>query len=162
MKPASLRQKLEESLEAVRKVTSWAPEVAVILGTGLGNLARRIKTEAEVNYSAIPHFPRVTVESHAGKLVFGTLSGKKVAALEGRFHAYEGYSMEEVVGCRGAFGSYVPPKFGRRKFGPAGQKPGAHGRLNSKLPGHGLRKSVDLCIFCQKLHQKEKIGRAAP
>ena len=97
MKPGSLRQKLEESLEAVRKVTSWAPEVAVILGTGLGNLARRIKTEAEVNYSAIPHFPRVTVESHAGKLVFGTLSGKKVAALEGRFHAYEGYSMEEVT-----------------------------------------------------------------
>ena len=97
MKPGSLRQKLEESLGAVRKITSWTPEVAIILGTGLGNLARRIKTEAEVIYSGIPHFPRVTVESHAGKLVLGTLSGKKVAALEGRFHAYEGYSMEEVT-----------------------------------------------------------------
>ncbi|MBI2166659.1 MAG: purine-nucleoside phosphorylase [Candidatus Omnitrophica bacterium] len=97
MKPGSLRQRLEESLGAVRKITSWTPEVAIILGTGLGNLARRIKTEVEVTYSGIPHFPRVTVESHAGKLVLGTLSGKKVAALEGRFHAYEGYSMEEVT-----------------------------------------------------------------
>lgn len=97
MTAGSLWKSLEESLKAVRKATSWAPEIAIILGTGLGNLARRIKTEAEITYSEIPHFPKVTVESHAGKLVLGTLSGKKVAALEGRFHAYEGYSMEEVT-----------------------------------------------------------------
>ncbi len=97
MKPNRLGEALEESRGAVREKTSWVPEAAVILGTGLGNLARRIQTEKIVSYSEIPNFPQTTAESHKGQLVFGTLSGKKVVAMEGRFHAYEGYSMEEVT-----------------------------------------------------------------
>lgn len=94
---APLLQKIQESAKAVRKKTSWVPEVAVILGTGLGNLAKKIKAETALKYSSIPHFPVSTVESHAGQLLFGTLAGKKVAAMEGRFHFYEGYSLEEVT-----------------------------------------------------------------
>lgn len=97
MKPGLLWQSLEESLAAVRQKTSTVPEIAIILGTGLGNLARRIQTEKVIPYAEIPNFPKVTAESHAGQLVFGTLSGKKVAAMEGRFHAFEGYSMAEVT-----------------------------------------------------------------
>lgn len=97
MKPKPLGEALEESRKAVRSRTSWTPEVAIILGTGLGNLTRRIETEKIVSYSEIPNFPRTTAESHKGQLVFGALSGKKVAAMEGRFHAYEGYSMQEVT-----------------------------------------------------------------
>lgn len=93
----SLRQNLDEAVQAIRKKISWQPEVAIVLGTGLGNLARRVKVEAAFSYSQIPHFPVSTVESHKGELVLGTLSGKKVAVMEGRFHAYEGYSMQEVT-----------------------------------------------------------------
>lgn len=97
MKPTALWEALQQSSDAVRHQTAFVPEVAIILGTGLGDLTRRIHTETVIPYSEIPHFPRTTAESHKGQLVFGTLSGKKVAAMEGRFHAYEGYSMEEVT-----------------------------------------------------------------
>ncbi len=94
---AQLLNQVQESVQAIRKKTSWMPEVAIILGTGLGNLAKRIKREAEIDYGKIPHFPVSTVQSHAGNMVFGTLSGKKVVAMEGRFHFYEGYTPQEVT-----------------------------------------------------------------
>lgn len=72
-------------------------EVGIVLGTGLGALADEIEVSHELNYSDIPHFPQSTVESHAGKLLFGTLSGKLVVAMQGRFHYYEGYDMKEVT-----------------------------------------------------------------
>lgn len=97
MKPGALWKDLEAAAAAIRKQTDFKPDIAIVLGTGLGNLAKRIKTELELPYSKIPNFPVSTVESHKGQLVLGTLSGKKVAAMEGRFHAYEGYSMEEVT-----------------------------------------------------------------
>lgn len=97
MKPAPLSQALQEAEEAVRRKTSSTPAVGIILGTGLGDLSRRIQVEASIPYSEIPHFPETTAESHKGQLVFGTLSGKKVVAMEGRFHAYEGYSMPQVT-----------------------------------------------------------------
>jgi len=93
----SLWQNLEEALGAIRKKISWKPEVAVVLGTGLGNLVQRVKAEAVFPYSQIPHFPVSTVESHKGQLVFGALAGKRVVVMEGRFHGYEGYSMQEVT-----------------------------------------------------------------
>lgn len=96
-KSGSLWQDLEEALSAIRQKVSWKPDVAVILGTGLGNLAKRVKVETVFPYSKIPHFPVSTVESHKGELVFGTLSAKKVVVMEGRFHGYEGYSMQEVT-----------------------------------------------------------------
>jgi purine-nucleoside phosphorylase len=92
-----LLNQMRESAAFIKSKTKIVPEIAIILGTGLGNLAKKIKKETEIDYAEIPHFPVSTVESHAGKLLFGTLAGKKVAAMEGRFHFYEGYSAAEVT-----------------------------------------------------------------
>ncbi len=72
-------------------------QVGIILGTGLGGLVKDIKVKSQIDYSEIPHFPVSTVESHSGKLILGSLSGKNIVAMQGRFHFYEGYSMNEVV-----------------------------------------------------------------
>ncbi len=81
---------MDEAVATVRDRTAFAPEVAVILGTGLGELAREIELECEIGYENIPGFPLSTVESHAGRLLFGDLGGKRVVAMQGRFHRYEG------------------------------------------------------------------------
>jgi len=83
--------------DAVRSVTPFEPTIGIILGTGLGQLAREIEVAATVPYDRIPGFPVPTVESHAGRLLFGTLGGKSVAALQGRFHRYEGYDLAHVT-----------------------------------------------------------------
>ena len=85
------------ALETVRATTDSDPDVAVILGTGLGGLVEEIEVSAEIAYEDIPGFPLSTVESHAGRLLFGILGGKKVVAMQGRFHRYEGYSMQQIV-----------------------------------------------------------------
>jgi purine-nucleoside phosphorylase len=92
-----LRTHAEEALASLRARTSLAPQIGIILGTGLGGLAREIVAETVVDYADIPHFPLSTVESHHGKLIFGTLAGKSVVAMQGRFHFYEGYSLGEVT-----------------------------------------------------------------
>lgn len=74
-----------------------APQVAIVLGTGLGQLASEITDTYEFSYKDIPHFPVSTVEGHDGKLIFGRLGGKEILAMKGRFHYYEGYSMQEVT-----------------------------------------------------------------
>jgi purine-nucleoside phosphorylase len=89
--------KIHEAVEFIRTKTGSEAAVGIILGTGLGALAREIKTEIELAYSDIPHFPVSTVESHAGKLIFGTLGGKNVVAMQGRFHFYEGYTMQQIT-----------------------------------------------------------------
>ena len=71
--------------------------IGIILGTGLGGLVKDIEIVSEIDYSEIPYFPVSTVESHSGKLIFGKLSGKNIVAMQGRFHFYEGYSMDEVT-----------------------------------------------------------------
>ncbi len=73
------------------------PSIGIILGTGLGGLSREIKPDAVVEYGDIPHFPLSTVESHHGKLIFGSLGKKHVVAMQGRFHRYEGYSLQQVT-----------------------------------------------------------------
>ena len=73
------------------------PEIGIVLGTGLGKLIHEIEIEKEISYSEIPHFPEATVEFHSGKLIYGTLSGKKVIVMSGRFHLYEGYNLWEVT-----------------------------------------------------------------
>lgn len=73
------------------------PEIGIVLGTGLGQLVQHIQIEKEVDYADIPNFPISTVESHSGKLIFGTLEGKKVVVMQGRFHLYEGYSLQEIT-----------------------------------------------------------------
>ena len=92
------------ALDAIRRAASivrerWrgTPSTGVILGTGLGALAKRIEVEATIEYVDIPGFPLSTVESHAGRLLCGTLGGKSVVAMQGRFHRYEGYSLREVT-----------------------------------------------------------------
>jgi purine-nucleoside phosphorylase len=82
---------------AVRNRTSATPPVGIILGTGLGGLAEDIAVETRIPYGDIPGFPLSTVESHAGQLLFGQLGGKSVVAMQGRFHRYEGYSLQEVT-----------------------------------------------------------------
>lgn len=96
-KKSGLIEKISQSVAGIRRITDWRPDIAVILGTGLGNFAKKIKAEANIDYASIPNFPVSTVESHAGNLLFGTLGDKKVAAMEGRFHFYEGYSLEDVT-----------------------------------------------------------------
>lgn len=92
-----LKSKIEETAQFIRKEFKDTPDIAIILGTGLGNLAEKIKEKKAIAYSKIPNFPVSTVASHKGELVFGKIGDKKVVALEGRFHYYEGYSLEEVT-----------------------------------------------------------------
>ncbi len=92
-----LRERIDQAAEAIRARSKTVPQVGIILGTGLGALAAKIDTEVEVDYADIPGFPRSTAPGHAGKLIVGTLAGRPVVAMEGRFHRYEGYSMQEVT-----------------------------------------------------------------
>jgi len=85
------------AVRAVRARCALAPDVAVILGTGLGALAEQIDAEAQIPYEEIPGFPLSTVETHAGRLLLGRLGGKRVVAMQGRFHRYEGYGLAEVA-----------------------------------------------------------------
>ncbi len=90
-------EKIKQTAEFLKETTACHPTVGIILGTGLGGLVNEIEVEHSIAYENIPNFPVSTVEGHSGKLIFGTLGGKNVVALQGRFHFYEGYSMEEVV-----------------------------------------------------------------
>jgi purine-nucleoside phosphorylase len=94
---SQLYDQLQESLQYIRSRTAMAPRFGIILGTGLGNLTDDIETEAEIPYAEIPHFPESTVQSHKGKLVFGRLGGVPVVCMAGRFHYYEGYSMQQIT-----------------------------------------------------------------
>ena len=89
--------KIKESVSFIQNIYKETPAVGIVLGSGLGSFTSEINIEKEIAYSAIPHFPISTVEGHSGKLIFGELSGKKVVAMAGRFHYYEGYTTEEVV-----------------------------------------------------------------
>jgi len=92
-----LQSQIAQSLKVIREKTDAVPEIGIILGTGLGKLADRIEKTCEINYENIPHFPLSTVENHAGKLIFGKLAGRRIVAMQGRFHYYEGYSLQEVT-----------------------------------------------------------------
>jgi purine-nucleoside phosphorylase len=95
--PSSLYEKAESAASTVRERISISPRIAIILGSGLGSFAERVETAKVIPYSDIPHFPRPTVEGHSGRLVAGTVSGTPVVVMQGRVHAYEGYSPEEVT-----------------------------------------------------------------
>src|SRR5690606_1773241 len=80
-----------------RKIGDFTPEFGIILGTGLGKLVSEIEVKYEFMYANIPNFPISTVEFHTGKLIFGYLNGRKVVAMQGRLHYYEGYDMQEIT-----------------------------------------------------------------
>jgi purine-nucleoside phosphorylase len=88
--------RVAETVQAVRARTGLTPEVAIVLGTGLGALAEVIEADAVIPYADLPGFAVPTVESHAGRLLLGTLAGRPVAAMQGRFHLYEGYALDRV------------------------------------------------------------------
>jgi len=90
-------EKFKESVAYINSQTKVNPSVGIILGTGLGGLVKEIKIIDEIPYENIPNFPVSTVESHSGKLIFGELGGKHVVAMQGRFHYYEGYSLQQVT-----------------------------------------------------------------
>jgi purine-nucleoside phosphorylase len=92
-----LYDRVQAAARTIRDRSPRRPAAAIILGTGLGGLAKEIKTEAVIPYEEIPGFPLSTVEAHAGRLILGTLSGKPVVAMQGRFHRYEGYSLQQVT-----------------------------------------------------------------
>jgi purine-nucleoside phosphorylase len=94
---AELRERIAEAVGTIQGRSALRPEVAIILGTGLGGLADRIEVEAEIPYAEIPHFPLSTVESHTGRLLLGRLGGRPVVAMHGRFHRYEGYTLQQVT-----------------------------------------------------------------
>jgi len=89
--------KHEEAVKYIKKLHPEEYSIGIILGTGLGGLVNDIEIKSAIDYSEIPNFPVSTVESHSGKLIFGKLSGKNIIAMQGRFHYYEGYSMDEVT-----------------------------------------------------------------
>ncbi|RYD79991.1 MAG: purine-nucleoside phosphorylase [Sphingobacteriales bacterium] len=90
-------QKIKEATDYINNIIKEAPIAGIVLGSGLGNFGQQIKVEKEIPYGDIPHFPVSTVEGHSGKLLFGELSGKKIIAMSGRFHFYEGYHPHDVV-----------------------------------------------------------------
>lgn len=89
--------KIKEATAYIQNLLTAVPEAGIVLGSGLGSFTNEIKTEVEIPYADIPHFPVSTVKGHNSKLIFGELSGKKVLVMAGRFHYYEGYSAQDVV-----------------------------------------------------------------
>lgn len=90
-------KKIAEATDYIHEVAPFNPEIGIILGTGLGGLVKEIDIKFEISYKDIPHFPVSTVESHSGRLIFGYLGEKSVIVMQGRFHYYEGYSMDQVT-----------------------------------------------------------------
>ncbi|MGD1847739.1 MAG: purine-nucleoside phosphorylase [Salibacteraceae bacterium] len=90
-------EQIQEAADYIRQQGIEAPEVGIVLGTGLGKLVDEIEVEVSLDYGDLPHFPVSTVEFHQGKLLYGNLCGKKVLAMQGRFHYYEGYTMKQIT-----------------------------------------------------------------
>ena len=91
------KEQLNESVEYLKKRGFETPEIGIVLGTGLGQLIDHIEEPIEAHYNHIPHFPLATVEFHSGKLIYGTIEGKKVVVMQGRFHLYEGYDFVDIT-----------------------------------------------------------------
>lgn len=102
---------IEEVMEKLRKQTARRPEIGLILGSGLGDLADELTNAVQIPYRSLPHFPESTVKGHKGQFVIGELEGKTVVAMQGRYHHYEGYSLAQV-----AFPVYVMQAMGIEKL----------------------------------------------
>ncbi|HOE27865.1 MAG: purine-nucleoside phosphorylase [Candidatus Aureabacteria bacterium] len=88
---------LRQSVDYIHAVTDIQPQIALVLGSGLGAIVRDIKNPVKISYENIPHFPMASVEGHAGELVLGTLCGRRVVTMSGRFHYYEGHSLADIT-----------------------------------------------------------------
>ena len=92
-----MSDKIKETVDFIKSRVSITPEIGIILGTGLGGLVNEIEIVQTIPYTSIPNFPVSTVDGHKGQLIFGKMSGKTIVAMQGRFHYYEGYTMQEVA-----------------------------------------------------------------
>ncbi|HRD42962.1 MAG TPA: purine-nucleoside phosphorylase, partial [Ferruginibacter sp.] len=92
-----MMQKIQDAVAYIKNKIGAEPVAGIVLGSGLGNFADEINVEQEIAYGDIPHFPVSTVEGHKGKLIYGELGGKKIIAMAGRFHFYEGYPIQDIV-----------------------------------------------------------------
>lgn len=93
----NLIEQLNETAAFIKQKYKTQPAIGVVLGSGLGNFIKEMQVECEINYSDLPHFPLSTVKGHSGKLIFGKLHGKDIVVMAGRFHYYEGYTVQQVV-----------------------------------------------------------------
>ena len=91
------KKRVDDTVSFLKEKMKQAPSVVIILGTGLGGLVDSIEVDTLLPYEKVPNFPRSTVEGHRGNLILGNLNGKDVAVLQGRFHYYEGYSMQQIT-----------------------------------------------------------------
>ena len=129
-------EKIQETAAFLKAKMQTHPETAIILGTGLGSLVHEITDKYEISYKDIPNFPLSTVEGHSGKLIFGKLGGKDILAMQGRFHFYEGYSMQQVT-----FPVRVMRELGIKTLFVSNAAGGIHINL---FPEHPLRgKNID-------------------
>ena len=92
-----LLQQTEETVAYIRSITGYKPEIAIVLGSGLGQLGEQLQHVDAINYEELPHWKSSTAPGHSGRLLFGLLNGKEVVCMQGRLHYYEGYSMEEIT-----------------------------------------------------------------
>ena len=92
-----MKEQLKETTKYLRDNGFETPEIGIVLGTGLGNLVNAVDVIKTIAYQNIPHFPEATVETHSGKLIYGTLGHKKVVIMQGRFHRYEGYTLQQIT-----------------------------------------------------------------
>ncbi len=97
MPESNLFKRINASVQAIWKKAAFRPDIAIVLGTGLGNLTRKIKKVAEIDYGIIPHFPKSTAQFHQGRLILGNLGGKNVVVMDGRHHYYEGHTLEQLT-----------------------------------------------------------------
>ena len=94
---SKLKQQIHDSVAEIRTRTTMFPRVGIILGTGLGQIANEVLAQTVIDYDDIPHIPASTVETHHGRMIFGTLAEREVVVMQGRFHYYEGYSMKQIT-----------------------------------------------------------------
>jgi len=151
---AGLIEKLNETAQYLKEKAGFTPEIAVILGSGLGKLADYIEDSVIIPYEEIPHFPRTTVIGHEGKLIFGTIRNRKVVAMKGRFHYYEGNDMDAVV-------------FPVRVFKRMGIEniliTNAAGGINTGFkPGDLMLISDHISLFCENPLRGENIDELGP
>jgi len=176
----NLAAQIAEATDYIRSRWDHTAHVGIVLGTGLGNLAREIDCDATIDYESIPHFPRSTATSHVGQLVCGRLAGLSVVAMEGRFHAYEGYSHRQLtfpvrvmkaLGCEilivsNACGG-MNPQFGKGDLmviedhiNLIGDNPliGKHDdRLGERFPDMCYPYDRELIALCQRVALEERI-----
>lgn len=124
-----MQQKVNQAVEYIKSKINFVPEIAVVLGSGLGDFAENVENKIIVPYGEIPNFPRSTVQGHKGQFVFGQMQGKNVCVMQGRVHYYEGYPMYEVV-----FPEYVMAALGVKTL----ILTNAVGSMNENIPINSL------------------------